>query len=218
MEACLYGARQLSGKMVTVEELITEVLKDAPFYRNSGGGVTVGGGEPLAQSAFAREFLKSCTERALHTALETCGYVPWKHLEATLEFADFVFYDIKHMDEAKHKELTGMSNRLILENAKRLLATKKAQVVVRIPVVPGANDSEENVAAIARFVAEAGGEVIELLPYHRLGVSKHKQLDMTYELNEVLRPSEESMQRLSRVVKSAGIKELYGDSEFCIGS
>jgi pyruvate formate lyase activating enzyme len=122
------------------------------------------------------------------------------------------------MDEAKHKELTGKSNRLILENAKKLLATEKAQVVVRIPVIPGENDSEENVAAIARFAAEAGGKVIELLPYHRLGISKHKQLDITYELKEVPRPSEESMQRLSRIVKSVGIEELYGDSGPCIGS
>lgn len=217
-EVCLYGARRLSGRSVTIEELLVEVLKDEPFYRTSGGGVTMSGGEPIVQFEFTREFLKRCKERSLHTVIETCGYVPWKHIQETLEFVDLVYYDIKHMHPVKHKEQTGASNDLILRNGKNLLSTSKAQVVVRVPIVPGFNDSERNIEATAKFVAESGGKTIELLPYHRLGVSKYSQLDMEYEPKEVQRPSEELMQRLSGIVKSIGLKELYADSEDCINS
>lgn len=210
-EACLYGARQLSGRSITIEELLAEVLKDEPFYTSSGGGVTVSGGEPIIQFEFTREFLKRCKERSLHTAIETCGYVSWEHLQATLEFVDFVYYDIKPMDPVRHKELTGVSNDLILRNARRLLSTNKAQVVVRVAIVPGFNDSGENIEAIVRFVAKSGGKMIELLPYHRFGVSKYSQLDMEYELKEVQRPTEEHMQRLRSIVKSLGIKEVASE-------
>lgn len=209
-EACLYGARQLSGWSTTIEELLAEVLKDELFYASSGGGVTVGGGEPIMQVEFTREFLKRCKEYPLATAIETCGYASWEHLQATLEFVDFVYFDIKHMDPVKHKSLTGVSNDLILRNARRLLSANKAQVVVRVAIVPGCNDSEENIEATVRFVAKSGGKMIELLPYHRFGVSKYSQLDMEYELKEVQRPTEEHMRRLSKIVKSLGIEEVSG--------
>jgi len=195
---------------MTVEELLAEILKDELFYINSGGGVTMGGGEPLAQFEFTGEFLKRCKEHYLHTAIETCGHAPWKHLQATLEFVDLVYYDIKHMNPVKHREFTGVSNDLILRNARRLLSSNQAQVIVRVPIVPGCNDSEENIEAIARFVVESGGKMMELLPYHRFGVSKYSQLDMEYELKEVQRPAEEHMQGLRGIVKSLGIEEVTG--------
>ena len=209
-EACLYGARQLSGRSTTTEELLAEVLKDEPFYRSSGGGVTVGGGEPIMQFEFTREFLKRCKENSLHTAIETCGYVRWEHLKAVLENVDLVYYDIKHMDPVKHQELTGVSNGLILGNAGRLFSTNKAQVIVRVPIIPDCNDSEENVKATARFVAKSGGKMMELLPYHRFGISKYSQLDREYELKEIQRPTEKHTQRLRSIVKSLGIKEVTG--------
>jgi len=209
-EACLYGARQLSGRSTTTEELLEEVLKDEPFYRSSGGGVTVGGGEPIMQFEFTREFLKRCKEYYLHTAIETCGYVPWEHLKAVLENVDLVYYDIKHTDPVKHQELTGVSNSLIMENAESLFSTNKAQVIVRVPIIPDCNDSEENVEATARFVAKSGGKMMELLPYHRFGISKYSQLDREYEFNEVPRPTEKHMQRLRSIVNSLGIKEVTG--------
>lgn len=208
-EVCLYGARQLSGKSITIEKLMAEVLKDKLFYDFSGGGVTLGGGEPIMQFEFTNEFLKRCKEHSLHTAIETCGCIPWEHLRATLKFVDFVYYDTKHMDPIKHKELTGVSNDLILGNARRLLSTN-SQVVVRVPIVSGYNDSEENIEAIARFVAESGGTMMELLPYHRFGVSKYSQLNRGYELEDVREPTEEHLQRLRRIVQDLGIKEVAG--------
>ena len=209
-EACWYGARLLSGRGITSEELVAEVLKDEPFYRSSCGGVTLGGGEPLAQFEFAAEFLERCKESYLHTAIETCGHVPWKHLEAVLNNIDEIYYDIKHMDSVKHKEVTGEPNGLILQNAGRLFSTNKAQIIVRVPIIPGFNDSEKSIKDISRFVAESGGKKMELLPYHRFGISKYSQLDREYELKDVQRPTEKHTQRLRSIVKSLGIKEVTG--------
>ncbi|MFC2012945.1 glycyl-radical enzyme activating protein [Chloroflexota bacterium] len=209
-DACLYGARQLSGRQITVEELLAEVNKDAPFYRNSGGGVTVGGGEPIRQFEFTRAFLKRCKEHYLHTAIETCGHVPWRHLQAALKFVDLVYYDIKHMDPVKHKDLSGASNSLILKNARALLSSNQVPVIIRVPIVPGCNDSDDNIKATAKFVTGSGGKLMELLPYHRLGISKYGQLDKDYELREVSKPTEEHMQRLKAMVKSLGIEKVTG--------
>ncbi|MFC1931593.1 glycyl-radical enzyme activating protein [Chloroflexota bacterium] len=209
-EACLYKARQLSGTQMTVEDLLLEVLKDEPYYRQSGGGITMSGGEPLAQFKFTRQFLQECKQRSLHTAIETCGYVPWDNLRDILDLVDLVYYDIKHMVAEKHKELMGTSNDLILENARKLLSTNKTQVVIRVPIVPGCNDSEENIEAIARFVANSGGRMMELLPYHRFGVSKYSQFDLGYELKEVQIPTEEHLQKLRGLVKPYGIEEVTG--------
>ena len=209
-EVCYYGARVLSGKSMTVEELLSEVRKDEPFYRNSSGGVSVGGGEPMVQFEFTREFLKRCKEHSLHTTLETCGHVPWEHLRAVLEYVDLVYYDIKHMNPLKHKELVGVSNDLILRNARYVLSSNNTEVIIRIPIIPGLNDFEENIKATASFVAESGGKMMELLPYHRLGVSKYRQFSRKYELKDIEPPTKEQMQMLRRLVKSSGIKEVTG--------
>ena len=210
-EACLFGARTIAGKRMTVDEVLAEVEKDWPFYNRSGGGVSVGGGEPLMQFKFVLALVKKCQERFFHIALETCGHGQWPHLKQISEYLDLLYYDIKHMDSVRHKELTGVSNDLILSNARRVLSGEVGcEVIVRIPIVPGCNDSEQDVAAIARFVAESGGKMIELLPYHALGSSKYRQLGMQYELGEVRPPSEEQMERLRNVVKSFGLKEMTG--------
>lgn len=210
-EACLFGARTIAGRRMTVEEVLAEVEKDWSFYNRSGGGVTVGGGEPLMQFEFVLALLKRCKERFFHTALETCGHGPWQHLKPISEYTDLLYYDIKHMNPQKHKELTGVSNELILSNAKRVLSGKvDCEVIVRIPIVPDYNDSKQDVEAIARFVAESGGTMIELLPYHALGSSKYKQLGMQYELGGIRPPSEEQMEKLRNVVKSFGLKEMTG--------
>lgn len=210
-EACLFRARTIAGKRMTVEEVLAEVEKDWSFYNRSGGGITVGGGEPLIQFEFVLALLKMCKERFFHTALETCGHGPWQHLKQISKYIDLLYYDIKHMDPQKHKELTGVSNELILSNAKRVLSGKvDCEVIVRIPIVPGYNDSKQDVGAIARFVTESGGTMIELLPYHALGSSKYRQLGIQYELREVRPPSEQQMEKLRNRVKSFGLKEMTG--------
>ena len=209
-EACYYGARILSGKKMTIEELLSEVRKDEPFYRNSSGGVSIGGGEPIVQFEFTREFLKRCKEHSLHTVIETCGHVPWEHLQSVLEYVDLVYFDIKHMSPQKHRELVGVSNDLILRNARYVLSRNNTQVIVRVPTIPGFNDSEENIKATASFVAESGGKMMELLPYHRLGTSKYRQFGREYELKDIKTPTKEQMQKLRRLVKSSRIKEVTG--------
>ncbi len=207
-DVCVYDAREIAGKDTTIEELIEEVLKDREFYSNSGGGVTVGGGEPTMQHEFVREFLKTCQDRWLHTAIETCGHAPWEHLKGVLEYVDYLLYDIKHMDSALHKELTGVSNKLILNNFEKIMAGGNIRdVVVRVPVISGLNDSVENITAIAKFVAQFGEKTnaIELLPYHRLGMSKYPQFDMEYTLKDVKAPTDEHMKTLNDIIDSFGL-------------
>ncbi len=173
---CPNEARSISGKEMTVEEVMQEVLKDLKFYKKSGGGVTLSGGEPLAQPRFIREILKRCKEEGLHTTLDTCGYARWSSTKGVLEYVDLVLFDIKHPDAAKHAEATGHDNRLILENAKRIAKLKPMRV--RVPLIPGFNDSAETVGEIIRFAKdELGCPDIDLLPYNRLGEIKYDFLD-----------------------------------------
>jgi len=210
-EACYYGPLKLVGREMTVEEVLSEVEKDRPFYRRSGGGVTIGGGEPLMQAEFAAQLLEACQRRHLHTAIETTGFGSRRRLRKVLEHADLVYFDIKHMDPVRHKDLTGVSNERILENLRGVLsADKHYEVIIRITTIPGVNDSEENISACARFAVELGCEKIELVPYHKLGVSKYGQYGMEYHLGNVESPTRERMQTLRRIVESFGLREMTG--------
>jgi pyruvate formate lyase activating enzyme len=210
-EACYYGALELMGREMTVEEVLTEVEKDRPFYRRSGGGVTVGGGEPLLQAGFVARLLKACQERHLHTALETSGFGSRRHLAELLEHVDLVYFDIKHMDPVRHQVLTGVPNRPILENVGAAIsADRRYEVIIRITTIPGFNDSDDNVSATARFAADLGCEKIELLPFHRLGAGKYAQYGMEYRLAGVEPPSNERMERLRLLVEGFGLKEMTG--------
>jgi pyruvate formate lyase activating enzyme len=207
VEVCLYEARLIAGEYTTVEDLLKKVEEDRSFYENSGGGVTVGGGEPAYQHAFVRDFLKRCTERWLHTVIETCGYAPWKHLKEILEYVDFLIYDIKHIDPATHKRLTGVSNKLILENLSRITSSRvNLPIIIRVPIIPGLNDSEANVSATAQFVSQLGSvQGMELLPYHRLGMSKYEQFGMDYKLEKTSPPSDEHMKKLGEIIELFGL-------------
>ncbi len=175
--ACSRGARRLMGREVTVDEVMAEVRRDAPFFRRSGGGVTFSGGEPLTQPAFLLECLQRCRRWGYHTAVETCGQARWDDLRAVAAVTNLFLYDLKEFDSARHEELTGVGNELILENLENLLALG-ADVTVRVPVVPGANDDRESLRALATFVAVHPrlGRV-ELLPCHALGAHKYAALD-----------------------------------------
>ena len=210
VDACSYQALELVGKWMTVEELFQEVNKESPFYRRSNGGVTVGGGEPTMQPEFVTEFLKRCKQSYIHTAIETCGYVKWEHLEKILEYVDLVYIDIKHMDTIVHRELTGVSNEIILENAGRASAIRPT--IIRIPTVPGYNDSDENMLDTARFAIELGENLkrIELLPYHEFGTQTYSRLGMEFQLTDVEPPSHDHMQRLKKIVESCGVIAQIG--------
>ena len=176
--ACSREARRLLGRKLSADELMAEVRRDAPFFRRSGGGVTFSGGEPLSQPSFLCECLRRCRRWGYHTAVETCGQASWEVLSEAAEVADLFLYDLKQVRSARHRELTGLGNELILENLEKLLESG-AEVTVRVPVVPGANDDRESLEALSAFVA--GHPLlrrVELLPCHPLGAHKYAALDL----------------------------------------
>ena len=206
VEECPVGARKFAGQYVTVEEAMEEIAKDTLFYRNSGGGVTLSGGEPTTQPEFSAELLRQCHREGFHTALETCGYTSEKNLAMVIEHADLVLYDIKHMNSVLHKEVIGVPNDSILSNA-GMVAAQGKRMVLRIPVVPGFNDSEENIRETAGFARELDSSVegIDLLPLHSLGLGKYEQLGRTCESGDLL-PEGSQLEKLQAVIESEGVK------------
>lgn len=184
---CLYGAREISGRTVSVDELLSEIKKDKDFYEVSNGGVTFSGGEPLLQFDFLFEILRQCKESGIRTAIETAGNVPWERIEALIPYLDDILFDIKAIDESKHVALTGVTNRVILKNAEKLRNTVPEKVLFRMPVVPGYNDSE--IDEVVKFV---NGHRLELMPYHTIGVGKYEALGVEYALRDV-KPPESSL-------------------------
>lgn len=210
-EVCAEEAFKLVGRAMSVAEVLREIEKDRPFYRRSGGGVTVGGGEPLAQPQFTAALLEAAQEEYLHTAIETSGHAPWPHLERALRAADLVHFDLKHLDPDRHRALVGHSNELILENLARVLSVKRPQdVVIRIPLVPGCNDSVENISASARHLAELGFTQVELIPYHRFGVAKYEQYGKSYPLEGTGPLSEAAVEELGALVERWGLLNVSG--------
>ena len=202
VKECCTNAKKRIGEEYDVETLLHEILKDKSFYNSSGGGVTLSGGEPLMQHEFVIELLKACQENGVHTAIETTGYAATDIFEEVAKHLDLIFMDIKHMDADEHKKLTGVSNEAILGNL-AAIAKFHDNIIVRIPVIPGLNDSDENIRQTAAFVAECGVKRLELLPYHNLGEVKYGQLGMEYGLSELVSPSDEEMLRLLDVAKAA---------------
>jgi pyruvate formate lyase activating enzyme len=175
VEVCPNTARRLSGKLMSVTGVVKEVLRDRKFYETSGGGVTLSGGEATFQPEFALAIFKECKGLGLHTALETCGYAAWAVLERVLEYVDLVLYDIKHVNAAKHEKGTGFKNDIILENALKIALHKP--IKVRVPLIPGFNDSEQDIRAIAAFIGSLPNQVeMDLLTYNPLGEGKYARL------------------------------------------
>lgn len=210
---CPPKARLISGKKYSISEVLSIVERDKQFYEKSKGGITLGGGSPLLQPEFTFQLLKESKKRNLNTALETCGLSNWENLKRVLDFLDCLFLDIKCMDSRIHRELTGVTNEVILENAKKasqVVNSAGKAMIVRIPVISGLNDSEKNIAATASFVIEHLKAVkeIELLPYHRLGSSKYEWLDRPYTLSDLGPPEEQELQRIKNIAKEAAKGKL----------
>jgi pyruvate formate lyase activating enzyme len=209
---CSAGARKLFGEVISVDDVLHEVAKDSVFYHNSGGGVTLSGGEPTMQPEFATGILKGSLELGFHTAMETCGYVEWEILDRILPYLDLIYVDIKHMSSNKHKDLTGKENDLILENIKRIdKACPNLSLIVRIPLIPGVNDAADNIRNTAQFVGRLRRvERIELLPYHRYGLSMYAVLFRDYSLRKVAVPSEEHLEDLENIIRSCHVPVQIG--------
>jgi pyruvate formate lyase activating enzyme len=200
-KACPSLALEVLGRTMSVEEVMSVVEEDSGFYARSAGGLTLSGGEPLAQARFAGELLKAARSRGIDTALETSGHCRWQDLEDVCGHADQVFYDVKTMDPAKHEDQVGVGNARILRNLRQLCERfPDLPIVVRTPIIPGFNDSPEEVAAIAAFIAGLpGSRRYELLPYHGFGEPKYRRLGKEYPLCGLEAPTEERMARLREV-------------------
>ena len=179
IEICPTAARSIIGREVTAGEVFKEVALDDIFYKESGGGITLSGGEPFGQPQFSVSLRELCKNAGIYTTIDTSGYAQWDTLKKVLAHVDLVLYDFKHLDDSEHKKCTGISNKIILQNAKTLNYETKIPIIARIPVIPGYNDSFDNIKATARFIAMELDESIKvhLLPYHRLGEGKHEMLE-----------------------------------------
>ncbi len=206
---CYAGALELVGKRMAADEVMAEIEQDQIYYDNSGGGMTLSGGEPLLQKEFSLDLLKQCRENDIHTALETCGYTSFEHLQSLLLYTDLVMMDIKHMDSARHKAATGASNERILDNAQKLAETQ-IPLWFRIPVIPDFNHSPQAIAAISKFVAGLiakrknrgiDAEIrLELLPFHQMAADKYKSLDIPYQALSLKPVSPKAMATLQSIV------------------
>ncbi len=210
VEVCLPGAIEITGKYMSVTEVADECVRDELFYRNSGGGVTLSGGEPLYQPEFAISLLKECRERGLSTAIDTSGYASWEVLDRVLQYTDIVLYDIKHINSEMHRKGTGVRNDLILKNFERIAGTRRARIWVRIPIIPDFNDSEQFIDKLAEFIMGMPIEKISLLGYHEWGKPKYGALGIKYPLDGCVPPSQERLQILSGIMQSKGLKVTIG--------
>ena len=193
-ERCPAGAMELTGREASVKEVLAEVEKDAVFYRNSGGGMTVSGGEPMLQFDFTLELLQEAKRRGFHTAMETCGYAPAEQYRAIAPYVNLFLFDYKLTDEALHRQYTGVSNEKILENLK-MLDRLGAKSVLRCPIIPGINDTEEHFAGIAAMAERLENvQGVEVEPYHPLGAGKAALLGKEYGLEGLSFPENETVE------------------------
>ncbi|MDR7343485.1 pyruvate formate lyase activating enzyme [Pantoea alhagi] len=200
---CPTQALEMKGKRMTVSEVMRELQKEENLYRRAGGGVTLSGGEPLAQPEFARELLKACKEKGWHTAIETTGFTSKAVIEDVFPWVDLALTDIKAIDPRVHEQNTGVNNRQILENLIRISFITKT--IVRIPVIPGVNDNAQEIRSIAEFARLMSGvDTLHLLPYHTFGENKYHLLGRIYPLSAAKTHSPEKMDTLKNVVESMG--------------
>lgn len=198
------------GRDVTVKEVMETVLKDMPYYRRSDGGLTLSGGESLLQPEFATALLYAAKEKGINTAIETTGFAEPEVLEKFFPCTDLFLMDIKHIDSDKHKEFITKSNERVLASAK-LIAEKAKKLIIRVPVIPGFNDTAEEIGQICAFTTLLKNvNEIHLLPYHRMGRDKYEGLDRDYPMGDVLPPSAEKMNELLRVAEAFGLKTRLG--------
>ena len=211
-DICPAEARSLMGRYVTAGEVFKEVNEDVLFYENSGGGFTLSGGDPLAQPDFSISILKLCKDAGIHTAIDTCGFASWETLKTILEYVDLVLFDFKQMDRDQHKKYTGVSNELILENAKKIHQELALPMLARVPLLPGYNDSEENLEQTAAFIAGNLGEgiTVHLLPYHRLGETKYERMEAPEKVIPIQPPGDEYMEKVKTIFEAFDLTVKIG--------
>jgi pyruvate formate lyase activating enzyme len=201
-EVCFYEARKIIGKYMNVKEVLNEILKDKLFYENSGGGITLSGGEVTLQPEFALSILKESKRKDINTAIETCGYAKWSIFKTLIPYIDLILYDLKQIDEAKHRIYTGVSLDLIIDNLSRIDQIG-IPLWIRIPFIPGYTDQEENIFKVANFLSRLQSiQRIDLLLYRTLGIPKYKSLGIKYPLEKIKPPGKEKMKKFEEIIKS----------------
>jgi pyruvate formate lyase activating enzyme len=209
-QVCQTEARQIIGRQVTVAQVMAEIEKDVIFYDQSGGGVTFSGGEPLMQPDFLYALLASCEEKEIHTVVDTSGLAAWKTLQRISSKVDLFLYDLKVMDSERHRRYTGVSNEVILSNL-RALALQGSQIAVRMPLIPGVNDDDENLSQMCEFVASlAHPPSVSLLPYHKAGIDKYAHLRRTCALPDTEPPSDERVEEIKATLQRFGLDVKLG--------
>lgn len=207
-----FSRKELVGKYYTIKDILSILDRERIFMKESDGGVTFTGGEPLMQAEFLLAALKACKSDGFHTAVDTSGYGNRDSYSSIIPYTDLFLMDIKHLDDSRHIEYTGVSNSSILENYKLLLGSGK-DIIVRIPLIPGKNDDSIHLEQIRSFISGLKTESlkkINLLPFHRIGVAKYRKLGMPYRMNETKPPSAERMEELKRFFEETGIKVKVG--------
>ena len=207
-EACYSNALEVAGREVSAANLVKELKKDIIFYDSSKGGVTISGGEPLSQAEFTLELLQRCKQLEVQTAVDTCGFGSSSMLEEISKYTDLFLFDIKFVNEEQHKQHTGVSNVIILQNLK-LLSELGKRIWIRVPIIPGINDDEENIAATAKLIkSTAGVEQVNLLPYHNAAIEKYKRLGKEYQLNNIKIPQKDYMEKIAALY--SGVNVIIG--------
>jgi len=207
---CPSDALSIAGKQMSVKEILEEIEKDRTFYEESRGGVTFSGGEPLMQPDFLNALLKECKERAIHTAVNTCGFAQYEIIDRIRDKVDLFLYDIKTMDNRKHRKYTGASNEQILKNLKKL-AESGSSIVISFPIIPGINDDDKNVTRTAKFISSLPNiQQVNLLPYHRAGIEKYKNLGKPYKLDKIQPPSNQRVKSVKEKMEAFGIRVGIG--------
>lgn len=205
VRACLQDALSVTGKWMTVDEVMKKVRRDAPVYRGKGG-ITVSGGDPLVYHRFVAELLERCQAEGINTVLESELAAPTRNLEAVAPYVDGYLADLKIVDERRHLEATGLSNRVIMANLRWLGRTCPDKVCLRVPIIPGFTDSDENLYAIGAFCRQSGFPRVNILPYHKLGATKHERLGNAYPMPEVQVPDGERMRQAAGIIASHGVE------------
>jgi pyruvate formate lyase activating enzyme len=211
VQLCPSEALSTAGKEMSVEQTMMDIERDKVFYDESQGGVTFSGGEPLMQPDFLNALLTECKKRDIHTTLDTSGHTSPDVIDKIRNKVDLFLYDVKTMDDAKHKKYTGVSNKLILRNLERL-AKHGSDIVISLPMVPGINDDEENIRRTGEYVSSLPSvECVSLLPYHKAGVDKYKNLGRSYELERIQPPSSRRIKTIREKLEVFGLQVKIGE-------
>ncbi len=207
---CPALAHERTGWQVTVDEVMGEIIKDLPFYDESGGGVTFSGGEPFDQPEFLMALLTACRDLSIHRSIDTSAYVSREHLLAAAKLTDLMLCDIKHMDSAEHEKYTGIGNERILDNI-RLLAASGCELRIRLPLIPGVNDSCDNIAATIEFIKRLETvRGVDVLPYHRAAEAKYRKLDIVYPGDGITELADSSLEQAVALIKQQGLEAVVG--------